>query len=296
MPISSQIVGQTSEAFNDSVEDRWVMNYAASVNDQNPVYLDNRGPAMPAHPAYISQLEWQPLFQVLQGARQLAGMSDSEALRGVHSFNDTRISDAVRSGDELSCVATIAGVEQRRSGARVSFDITTTNHHDRLVATSRTVTIFRGVDVLDGDILPPPWDGDAVAVDAEPSRQEMIPLGPLAAHVFSECARDYSPIHTDIKVATKAGLPGLILHGTGIFAYALTSLINHEGSGLPMSVRRIRGRLGAMVLCPSAMRLRVYSDPASENRFGFQILNDKSEPALDDGLIEFGTATNGDPL
>ena len=269
------------------------MNYAAAVNDRNPVFLDNRGSAMPAHPAYVSQLEWQPLVDVLQAAGDRAGMSDGERMRGVHSFNDTKLPGAIYSGDELSCSATIVGVEQRRSGARVSFDISTTNQHDQPVAVSRTVTIFRDVDVVDGDVIPESWDGATIDLDAEPTRQEVIPLGPFAAHVFSECARDYNPMHTDVKVATKAGLPGLILHGTATFAYALTSLTNHEGGGDPASVRRIRGRLGAMVLCPSDMTLRVYADPTAERRFGFQILNDQSEPAIDDGLIEFGPATNG---
>ena len=290
MPISSQIVGRTSEEFRDEVSDRWVMNYAAAVNDFNPVYLDNRGTAMPAHPAYVSQLEWQPLFQVLQAASESAGMSGAESARGVHSFNDTKMPRAIHSGDELCCTATIVGVEQRRSGARVSFDITTTNQHDEVVAVSRTVTVFRDVEVRDEPVTPPAWDATAVGLGGSPSREETIALGPLAAHVFSECARDYNPMHTDISVATAAGLPGLILHGTGTFAYALTSLTNHEGGGVPASVRRIRGRLGAMVLCPSEMVLRVYADPTSASCFGFQVLNERAEPAIDDGLIEFGPA------
>lgn len=294
MPLSSQIVGRGSEVFHDRVEDRWVMNYAAAVNDRNPIYLDNRGSAMPAHPAYVSQLEWQPIFQVQQAARDAAGMSDAERMRGVHSFNDTKFPRAIYSGDELTCVATIVGVEQRRSGARVSFDICTTNQRGQVVALSRTMTIFRDVEVKDGDVVPQSWDSAEVSVEASPSRQETISLGPLAAHVFSECARDYNPIHTDIKVATAAGLPGLILHGTGTFAYALTSLINHEGGGKPVSARRIRGRLGAMVLCPSDMMLRVYADESSANRFGFQILNDRSEPAIAEGLIEFGPVAEGE--
>jgi len=288
VPISSLIVGETSEVFRDQVSDRWVMNYAAAVNDPNPFYLDNRGPAMPAHPAYVSQLEWQPLFQVLQATSDSAGMTEAERVRGVHSFNDTTMPVAIRSGDELRSTATIVGVEQRRSGARVSFDISTTNQHDQVVALSRTVTIFRDVEVGDEPVAPPVLEGTAVALNGPPHREALIPLGPLAAHVFSECARDYNPIHTDISVATSAGLPGLILHGTGTFAYALTSLTNNEGGGVPTSVRRVRGRLGAMVLCPSDMTLRVYADPTSASRFGFQVMNERSEPAIDDGLIEFG--------
>ena len=68
---------------------------------------------MPAHPAYVSQLEWQPLVDVLQAAGDRAGMSDGERMRGVHSFNDTKLPGAIFSGDELSCSATIVGVEKR---------------------------------------------------------------------------------------------------------------------------------------------------------------------------------------
>lgn len=124
---------------------------------------------------------------------------------------------AIGAGDELACSATIVGVEQRRSGVRVSFDITTNQHHE-VVALSRTLMLFRGVEVSDSAIAPPPWKGAAVDLDTSPCREKPIVLRPWAAHVFSECARNYNPIHTDISVATAAGLPGLILHGTATFA------------------------------------------------------------------------------
>ena len=41
-----------------------------------------------------------------------------------------------------------------------------------------------------------------------------VPISALAAHVYTECARIWNPVHTDTAVADRAGLPGLILHGT----------------------------------------------------------------------------------
>ena len=45
------MMGLTGSAVTETLEDRWVSNYAASVGDTNVAYYDNRGSvALPAHP------------------------------------------------------------------------------------------------------------------------------------------------------------------------------------------------------------------------------------------------------
>jgi hypothetical protein len=48
----------------------------------------------------------------------------------------------------------------------------------------------------------------AIASDAAPRVTREIPLSATAAHVYTECARIWNPIHSDAAVAARAGLPG----------------------------------------------------------------------------------------
>ncbi|PRZ42530.1 acyl dehydratase [Antricoccus suffuscus] len=287
MTISVKNVGCEGAAAYELLEDRWVMNYAASVGDTNPVYFDNLdGRLLPAHPNYVSHLEWDAIGELHD---KIVGLTDADRLSGVHSFNDTRLHRPIVSGDELSSIARVVGVERRRSGARMTIAVVTSDAAGRPVATSYTSTVYRGAEVSDGDDVAPevPEMPDPRWL-TEPVRSETIELSSIAPHVFSECARDYNPIHTDMAVAKKAQLPGLILHGTGTFAYALSSLTNYECGGDPTRVRRFRGRLGAMVLCPSRVRMDVYAHAELDTQFRFELVTEEGAPAISDGYFAVG--------
>lgn len=283
MPLSKAMVGRQGPAATDTLDDRWVMNYAASVGDTNTVYFDNRVPSpLPAHPAYISHLEWDAIG--LLHAEALAGIASEERIRGVHTFNSTRLHRPLVVGDQLSARASVVGVERHRAGARMTLRIDTVDAAGALVASSHTASIFRGV-AADGEAPPPDiLLRPRAAPGPQPLRQQDIEITRLAPFWFSECARDYGPIHTDIKVAAAAGLPGLILHGTGTIAYALSAITNHEAGGDPRRVRGFQARLSAMVLCPSTMRLRVF-DAGAPGVVRFDILNDQGETAISDGIV-----------
>ena len=77
------------------------------------------------------------------------------------------------------------------------------------------------------------------------------------AHIYTECARIWNPIHTDRAVARSAGLPDIILHGTANLAYGVSAAMASSGVG-PDEVRRIRCRFRAMVLLPSTLTVRVW--------------------------------------
>lgn len=290
MPLHSSLVGAAGAACAEQLEDRWVMSYAASVLDRNPVYFDNSDDRrLPAHPAYLSHQEWEAISALHE---VIEGLTPDERQRGVHSYNDTRIFRPLRSGDTISCVARVESVDRRRSGGRLSLRVDTTDADGELVASSLTQTVFRGVEVEGPDVSTHVNTWPSVPNDAWPdeaTRVEQVDIDSLAAHIFSECARDYSPIHTDIAIATKAGLPGLILHGTATFAIALSSLTNHEAGGEPTRVRRFGGRLGAMVLCPSSLRLEVRSHADDPLRHRFDLIADDGTRAIGDGFVELGS-------
>src|SRR5262249_46266642 len=106
-----------------------------------------------------------------------------------------------------------------------------------------------------------------------------------AAHVYTECARIWNPIHTDRAVALAAGLPDIILHGTATLAFAVSAVLRDRLGGEPMRVRRIAARFGAMVAMPSELALSIESE--GNGAIGFSVRTPEGAAAIRDGMIAF---------
>jgi acyl dehydratase len=104
-----------------------------------------------------------------------------------------------------------------------------------------------------------------------------------AAHVYSECARIWNPIHTDIAVARGAGLPGLILHGTATVALAVSQVVTHDLGGDPARVSELTARLTGMVGLPSTLTVR--GRARAGDLIAFDCVNERGETVLSDGVV-----------
>jgi acyl dehydratase len=101
--------------------------------------------------------------------------------------------------------------------------------------------------------------------------------------VYTECARIWNPIHTDLAVARSTGLPGLILHGTATLALAVSRVVTRALGGDPGGVRLVRGRFTGMVSVPSRVLVRgLGSDGAT---IAFDVVTDAGRSVLDGGAV-----------
>ncbi|HYR79762.1 MAG TPA: MaoC/PaaZ C-terminal domain-containing protein, partial [Candidatus Dormibacteraeota bacterium] len=109
------------------------------------------------------------------------------------------------------------------------------------------------------------------------------------AHVYTECARIFNPIHTDAAVARAAGLPAIILHGTATLSLAVSRIVEARAQSDPNRISRIACRFGAMVTMPSTLTLRIFADTArdtaSSTGIYFEVLNSEGKLAIRDGFI-----------
>jgi acyl dehydratase len=103
------------------------------------------------------------------------------------------------------------------------------------------------------------------------------------AHAYSECARIWNPIHTDIAVARAAGLPGIILHGTATLALAISQVIRHADLD-PRAVRRVRASFTGMVPLPSRLTVRVL-EATEGTGYLFDVLGEDNAPVLSRGVL-----------
>jgi acyl dehydratase len=102
-----------------------------------------------------------------------------------------------------------------------------------------------------------------------------VAVAATAAHVYTECARIWNPIHTDPDYARGAGLPGIILHGTATLALSVSRLAEKR-------VRRVRCRFAGMVLMPSTLSVHAGKEGTS---IAFETRNERNEPVIERGWI-----------
>jgi acyl dehydratase len=253
------MVGESTRAFSHDVDARWIMAYAAGLGDLNPLYMDTEAMTVSAHPVFPVCLEWP----VILSSRELPGYESTtpeEGGRGVHAAHDLHLYRPIQAGESLTTRATIISLKSIRPGAAQMTRLDTTDAKGELVCRTYQLGISRGVAVT-GE---PAEIEAAPELPARPDGARVVASYPVevpaaAAHVYTECARIWNPIHTDRAVALAAGLPDIILHGTATMALAVSRLMKEHLDGKPERVRRLGGRFAAMVLMPSTLSLEVVS-------------------------------------
>ena len=286
MPYDATLVGQATQPFRHEVDARWIMSYAAGLNDFNPAYLRTDRAKVVAHPLFPVCLEWP----VILASRQLPGsdvLTPAEAARSVHAAHDLHILRPIAEGETLTTQAMVTGMEAIAPGVAVTTLLETRDADGETVARTWQLGIARGV-ALNGAARqsePPPPHPSLQSPWPQPQRFP-VPIAANAAHVYTECARIWNPIHTDRRVALEAGLPDIILHGTATLALAVSKLVDAFLDGAPGRVRRIGGRFRAMVLMPSVMAVEVLGQ--SEDSLFFQVLTEDGKPAVSQGFLSYG--------
>jgi len=261
--------GRTVGPVVHEIDARWLMAFSAALGDSP----DAERP----HPLFPVAYEW-PAALALR-----ASLPPEVDLRGVHATHDLRLHRLPRAGDRLSTTAVVVGVA-RRSGAFVLTRFETVDAAGEPVSTTDYGTVYRGV-ACEGAALPhsPPRP----ALKATMRWSARVTVTATLAHVYTECARIWNPIHTDRAVARAAGLPDIVLHGTATLGLAVSRLLAREAEGEPARVRRIIARLGAMVRLPSSLTVnRLEAVETPEGRWvGFEVLTAEARPAARDGRL-----------
>jgi acyl dehydratase len=255
--IDGRIVGTEVGPIVHAIDARWLMAYAAALGEQDPRYFDTLAAAGPlAHPMFAVCYEW-PAAVALREATTAAHLQS----RSVHATHDLVIHRRPRAGDTLRTRARVIAVTPRRSGTLVVFRFETVDAEGEPVTTTDYGSVYRGVVMVArpgsasgtparASAAPPAADG------AAPAWTDTVEILPNAALVYTECARIWNPIHTDVAVARQAGLSGPILHGTATLALAVSRVVAHDLGGEPTRVRGIRARFTGMVALPSRLAVR----------------------------------------
>jgi acyl dehydratase len=233
-----------------TIDARWLMAYAAAVGVDDARYFDTQSAQGPlAHPLFAVCYEWPLALAV----RDLA-IGAAIAPFGVHATHHLTIHRPPQAGDTLRTTARVIGAEPRRSGTLVTVRFCTHDAAGEAVTTTEYGSVYRGIALTEaGAAAVPPARPPA---PADVAWQEPVDIGAGAAHVYTECARIWNPIHTDIAIARAAGLPGLILHGTATLALVLSRVAARAAAADGRRVRTVQARFTGMVRMPSTLTVR----------------------------------------
>lgn len=283
MPLSARLAGTTTAPQHHVADARWLMAYAAGLGDTAARYFDTTR-TLATQPLFPVCLEWDSILALRFGPGT-ASMTAAEQARAVHADHDLHWFRAVEPGETLSTTATAVAVEQRSPGAYLLKRLDTVDAQGRPVCRTWQGTLYLGVAV-EGTAPPvdtaPAWPAP---VPDEGLACHVLPIAANAAHVYTECARIWNPIHTDRAHALAAGLPDVILHGTATLALAVSRLVDSELDGDPARVRRIGGRFGGMVPMPSLLELRL--EHHSPGLLRFRVINAEGRDAVRRGFLEY---------
>jgi acyl dehydratase len=278
LALSRDIMGVTVGPIAHDIDARWLMAYAAALGETDPRYYDTLAPGGPAaHPLFPVCYEW-PVMLALRDRTT----PDAVALRGVHAAHDLTLHRAPRAGDALSTTARVTGLAHRRAGTLMTVRQETVDAGGLPVSTTDYGSVYRdvGFEGEDSGFRPDPRGGLEMPAGAV-ELPVTVPAG--LAHVYTECARIWNPIHTDVAVARGAGLPDIILHGTATLALAVSRVLEHLAAD-PGAVRRVSARFTGMVLLPSRLTVRV-SGAAEGKAFAFDARGQDGAFVLSGGAL-----------
>ena len=258
MKISAAIVGQSTPLERVEIDKRWIMAYNAALGAVS---------AAP-HPLFPVCYEWN----ATRALRISTGLQDLNA-RLVHAQHDVTLHRPPHE-EVLVTRARVVAAEQRRPGTFVTIRLTAESEGGEPVSTSDYGMLYRGVE-LDGAsralerLEDPPRHASALEPVGE------VAVAATAAHVYTECARIWNPIHTDPEYAREAGLPGIILHGTATLALSVSRLAQTR-------VKRVRCRFAGMVLMPSTLTVHA---SRHGDALAFETRNERGEAVIERGWI-----------
>ena len=290
--LPASVVGTTVGPREQEIDVRWLMAYAAALGESAPEYFDTtRAGGILAHPLFPVCYEW-PLALDLRAK----ALTDDVAVRGVHATHRLLLHRPPRAGDRLRTTASVAALEPRTPGAYLVLRRETVDATGRPVSTTEYGSLYRGVE-CDGTPHPDPLPKGERGIKAlSPQGRGQgegcswtadVPIASTLAHVYTECARIWNPIHTDRAVALGAGLPDIILHGTATLALAISQVLRRQSRGAAVPVRTVAARFGAMVRLPSRLVVRGQaprSSPAGAV-VRFEALAEDGRPAVRDAEI-----------
>ncbi len=289
MEIDTKIVGTSLKEHSYNIEWRNTMNFAAAIDDNNPVYFDDeREEGIFAHPMFPVTTTW-PIFSNLPDF-VIGGNFPFELMMTVVHYSEYLILHRLLKPEEkIKLKGKIAAIIPHRAGTHIIACVKATDKQNDLIFTEYIGGMLRGVESIGSgkgyDQIPtiPQYQGDNIQ-----KWRETISIDPLRPFIYDGCTNISFPIHTSKQFAHLVGLPDIILHGTATLSYAVKTLINREVGGNPQKVKEIACKFTGIVLPGTNIEIVLQEKLAGKNgiELFFDVYNENNKRAIRNGYIK----------
>jgi len=288
MELGSNFVGAGLKEYACHVSARWIMNYAASIGDSNPLYFDDERPeGIIAPPLFPVAITW-PVIEGIADNIESKEFPREIILTQVHYTEHLRCHRPVKPGDNVTIKGTIAAILPHKAGTHVLIRFDALDAGGKPVFTEHIGAMMRGVRCSDSGkgsehVPEVPRQPDSPIVLWE----SISAIDPLASFIYDGCSNIHFPIHTSVKFARQVGLPGIIHQGTATLAVAVRDILKKESGGDSTKMESVYCRFTGMVLPGSDIRIRLVGKkpaPGGTDLF-FTVLNSEDKRAISDGCI-----------
>jgi len=255
--------------------------YAEATDETAPLALEGRV----APPVFAIV----PVWATLQEAAHAVAPEEARP-RVVHGDQDILISAPIESGMTLRSRAAAVGVHVKESGTTVVLKTETRDGENRLLNEQYVTEFYRGVTggTGGGEEAPDHRMPDELA-SSEPEATFTYPVAEDQTYRYAEASGDHNAFHLDDEVARAAGLPGIIVHGLCLMAFAGRAVLESRGIDNPAAVRRLAVRFSRPMRPGDALTTRIRGRPA-DGRALFDAVDGAGDVVLKDGLAELNGA------
>lgn len=286
IPIRAAGLGAVFARCRLEMTKRRSMAYAAGIGADDPLYLDDARPGGVVAPLAITcAMDW-PLFTTPGWLAAVGRTRETLFNHLVHGAQITEFHGPVRPGQTLDIRGRIVEMRQTRAGALVTARIDTVDATTGLsMATGWFASMYRDtpLDGPGGAVEEVPSLRSEAAVQGNPSRHGLS-IAKAQAHIYTECADIWNPIHTEREFALASSLPDIILHGTCTWAKTLQLLAGCHRPGDARPFRRFGARFAGYVV--PGQDITVEHGPPHDGTIAFCVRTSDGRIALSHGLAE----------
>ena len=256
MKLDSSFTGTPLRELKTTVTWRATMNYAAAIDDVNPLYFDDEGgTSVIAPPMFAVAVTWpvsERIWEFIEDKNFPVDIIKTQVQYTEHlAFHRP-----VRPGDDLTIKGRVAAIMPHRAGTVTVIRFDAMDRDGQAVFTEHIGAMMRGVECVGegrgAEDIPSVPSSDGTG----PARWEkVIRIDRMRPFVYDGCTNIYFPIHTSVGFARMVGLPDIILQGTATLAYAARELADREAGGDPRRLKELSCRFTGMVVPPGDIRV-----------------------------------------
>jgi acyl dehydratase len=290
MIINSSYVNTQFKKYSTVADWLHIMNYAAAIGDENPLYFNDQGRTIIAPPMFAVATTWPVSGNILEYLEDKT--FPTEVLKTqVHYTEHLILHRPISAGENISIKGSIAAIIKHNAGTIIVIRYNAFDKKGEPIFTEYIGGMIRGVQCTDSrgnENLPA---SPSPVVQDQPIWEKQIFIDRMRPYIYEGCTGISFPIHTSINFAKSVGLPDIIFHGTATLAFAIREITNLEADKDPAMIKEISCRFTGMVI--PGTNIKVQLDGRAERGNGkdlfFRVFNDQGQKVISNGYVRVGS-------